>query len=106
MEGVESSSSVTFELGKPYSQIKEEDEAEEVTVCDKIHDNTLLYRSKVPARGWRIETKTVFTDQGITSYVKNVDKNVTTVKYYTRITDTATSVSSSALSSASGEDVV
>ena len=49
VEGVESSSSVTFELGKPYTQVKEDD-VEETTVCDLVQDNTLLYRSKVPTK--------------------------------------------------------
>ena len=61
------------------------DNVMETTVCEKINADTLKYKSKVPAKGWNIETKIVFSQEGITSYIMNVDKNVTTTKSYTKV---------------------
>lgn len=81
-DGVETSSNVTFELDKPYTTQRNGND--EITVCSKPQENTLLYQSKVPSKGWWIENLTIFTKEGITSFVKNVNKNVITTKYYTR----------------------
>ena len=72
-----------------FLRLKVIDNVEETTVCEKIDAETLAYKSRVPAKGWNIETKTVFTHVGITSYIMNVDKNITTSKSYTRVAPTA-----------------
>jgi hypothetical protein len=38
----------------------------------------------VPSKGWKIENLAIFTKDGITAFLKNVNKNVITTKYYTR----------------------
>ena len=43
-----------------------------------------MYQSQVPSKGWKIENLAVFTKEGITAFLKNVNKNVITTKYYTR----------------------
>ena len=57
MDGMENTTSVTFELDKPYTI--QRDDADEITVCSKgnsssMHtqekDNTLLYRTEVPSK--------------------------------------------------------
>jgi hypothetical protein len=60
---------------------------DEVTTCNKPQENTLIYISKVPSNGWVIENSTVFAIDGLTAYIRNVNNNVTTTKYYKRSLD-------------------
>ena len=57
VDGLENTTSVTFELDKPYTI--QRDDADEITVCSKgnnssLHsqdkDNVLLYRTEVPIK--------------------------------------------------------
>ncbi len=52
--------------------------------CIKFQENSLLYQSQVPSKGWKIENLAIFSREGITAFLKNVNKNVITTKYYTR----------------------
>lgn len=52
MDGIENSSSVSYELDKPYTSMR--NGIEETTVCSRLNENLLIYNSKVPANGWNI----------------------------------------------------
>ena len=52
VDGIENSSSVSYELDKPYSSMR--NGVEETTVCSRLNENLLIYNSKVPANGWNI----------------------------------------------------
>ena len=100
MDGIENSSSVSYELDKPYTSMR--NGIEETTVCSRLNENLLIYNSKVPANGWNIgkwfqklreidhlilslsENSTLFTPEGIVSTIRNLNTNVTTTKYYRR----------------------
>ena len=52
VDGIENSSSVSYELDKPYTSMR--NGIEETTVCSRLNENLLIYNSKVPANGWNI----------------------------------------------------
>jgi len=45
----------------------------------------VLYQSEVPSKGWQIENLVMFSPDGFTAFLKNVSKNVMTIKQYSRI---------------------
>ena len=78
-------STVTYEIDKPYASMK--NGQEELTTVSKPLENVLLYSSKVPSNGWNIEDSTFFTAEGIIATIRNMNKGVTTVKYYKRVAE-------------------
>lgn len=80
VDGKETSTSFSFELGKPYQTC--ENEPGHLTISTNPSENVLIHHTFIPSKGWNIENKTVFTEEGITCYVKNLNSDVTTVNYY------------------------
>ena len=84
VDGLESASStVTYEIDKPYSSMK--NGQEEMTTVTKPLENVLVYTTKVPSNGWNIEDSTFFTHEGIMATIRNLNSGITTVKYYKRL---------------------
>ena len=80
VDGVETSTTISYELDKPYTSSR--NGVDEITVCSRPQENLLVYNSKVPDNGWNIENSTLFTHAGIVSTVRNLNNNATTTKYY------------------------
>jgi len=71
---METTSSMSFELGKPFD-IDVEELMDGIGFCVREDPTTLIFQCLVPSKKWRIETKVVFKEDSILADAINVSGN-------------------------------
>ena len=94
----ERSVSYTFEPGKPFvydvdssanddDDDEDEKEGKQEILCTSQASNVILCKTEVPKKEWEVETKVMFTPEGITAVVTNKKENVSMGIKYKRMID-------------------